>query len=125
MVHGMYKPYVHGELIAEYRKSITKMAEQKSNNKSPEESQEKSNELVDYVEPGTYYEIVDLLQKELKKERVIFLAGNQDAIDIIPIFVIFRYTVRSTQRRVSRVSLVFLYLAIKNTPVRDDTRYKI
>ncbi|KAK2584599.1 hypothetical protein KPH14_006957 [Odynerus spinipes] len=53
MVHGMYKPYVHGELIAEYRKSITKMVEHKPTIKNIEESQTKSNELVDYVEPDT------------------------------------------------------------------------
>ncbi|XP_047351961.1 sodium/potassium/calcium exchanger 4-like [Vespa velutina] len=54
MLHGMYKPYVHGELIAEYRKkSITKMAEIKSTNKNFEESPENKEELVDYVEPDT------------------------------------------------------------------------
>ncbi|KAL2727393.1 sodium/potassium/calcium exchanger 4-like [Vespula maculifrons] len=54
MVHGMYKPYVHGELIAEYRKkSITKMAEIKSTNKNFEEPLENNEELVDYVEPDT------------------------------------------------------------------------
>ncbi|XP_015181431.1 PREDICTED: sodium/potassium/calcium exchanger 3-like isoform X1 [Polistes dominula] len=54
MLHGMYKPYVHGELIAEYRKkSITMIAEIKSTNKNFEEPPEKTEELVDYVEPDT------------------------------------------------------------------------
>lgn len=56
MVHGMYKPYVHGELIAEYRKkSITKMAEIKSTNKNFEEPPENKEELVDYIEPGRFW----------------------------------------------------------------------
>lgn len=55
MVHGMYKPYFHGELIAEYRKkSITKMAEIKSTNKNFEEPPENKEELVNYVEPGRF-----------------------------------------------------------------------
>lgn len=69
MLHGMYKPYVHGDLIAEYRKkSITKIAEIKSTNKNFEEPPEKIEDSIDYVEPGKFI-IILILNIFPKKEK--------------------------------------------------------
>lgn len=53
MPDGLYRPYFHGELVAEYRKSVASNGGRKSSSKTNDvEAQNHVEQTEEYVEPG-------------------------------------------------------------------------
>lgn len=48
---GLYRPYFHGELVVEYRKSIAS----RKPSVNGVEAQDHAQDIEEYVEPGTTY----------------------------------------------------------------------
>lgn len=73
MPDGLYRPYFHGELVAEYRKSV---ASRKSSANGVE-AQNHMEKIEEYVEPGTIH-TYNLLHAT-RMIRLIMISNHQTA----------------------------------------------
>lgn len=66
MPDGLYRPYFHGELVAEYRKSVAS----RKPSVNGLEAQNYINEIEEYVEPGTHARNFRLYTTDSTDERL-------------------------------------------------------
>lgn len=68
MPDGLYRPYFHGELVAEYRKkSVASNSGRKSSSANDVETPNHVEQADEYVEPGIYIRSFREKKNELKK----------------------------------------------------------